>query len=32
MHSLIFDNDTLTNAREAMLASLHAELEAMAAP
>ena len=32
MHSLIFDNDTLTNAREAMLASLHADLEAIAAP
>lgn len=31
-HSLIFDSDTLTSARAAMLASLHAELEAMAAP
>ena len=31
-HSLIFDSDTLTSARAAMLTSLHAELEAMAAP
>ena len=31
-HSLIFDNDTLSSAREALLTNLHSELDGMAAP